>query len=105
MKAVIIGDGLTRDFLSSELPYRDSKLNVGQAEIDRLLGKGKQLGMGPLPMVLREALESRARGADLEILLMSGCLALRRLTPPRGMRLRTNRWISSIPWKVWRGTP
>ena len=70
MRTIIIGDGLTRRYLSPELPFRDSKSNVGRSESERLLGKGKLFGKGPLPTFLRRSLEARSAGADFEVVLL-----------------------------------
>jgi hypothetical protein len=65
MRTIIIGDGLGRDVLSPELPFRESRQSVGRAEIERLLGRGKAFGEGPLPTFLREAVAARDRGVEL----------------------------------------
>ena len=49
MQTIVIADGLTKEFLSNEQPFAASPTNVGGAEIDRLLGRGKAYGKGPLP--------------------------------------------------------
>jgi ADP-ribose pyrophosphatase len=71
VNVIVIGDGLTRDMLSPDYPYRDSRSNVGRREIERLLGKGKGYGTGALPTFLREVLDSRAAGASTELVLLS----------------------------------
>lgn len=71
MSAIIIGDGLTREVLSPELPYRDSKRNVGQAESARLLGRGRSFGEGPLPLFLRRAVETGSRGEGGGVILLA----------------------------------
>ena len=63
MQAIIVCDGLTKDILSLEHPYQTSKSSVGRREIERLMGKGKAFGNGPLPVFLREAIEARSRGS------------------------------------------
>ena len=69
-QTVIVGDGLTRDILSLEHPYQTSKSNVGRREIERLMGRGKAFGDGPLPSFLREAIEARSRGAAVQLVLL-----------------------------------
>ncbi len=66
MQTIIIGDGLARDVLSPDLPFRDSRRNVGRAEIERLLGRGKAFGAGPLPTFLERAVG--ARGVEVVLL-------------------------------------
>ena len=68
MRTIIIGDGLSRDVLSPELPFRESRRSVGRAEIERLLGRGKSFGEGPLPAFLRQAVAAREDGVDLVLL-------------------------------------
>ena len=41
MRTIVIGDGLTKEFLGNEQPFAASPSNVGGAEIDRLLGRDK----------------------------------------------------------------
>ena len=50
MRTIIVGDGLTKDILSLEHPYQTSKSNVVRREIERLMGKGKAFGDGPLKL-------------------------------------------------------
>jgi ADP-ribose pyrophosphatase len=57
IKTIVIGDGLTNAFLSAEHPFHTSRSNVGKQEIERLMGRGRNAGKGPLPMFLRQALE------------------------------------------------
>ena len=69
-QTIIVGDGLTKDILSLEHPYQISKSNVGRREIERLMGKGKAFGDGPLPSFLREAIEARSHGAAVQLVLL-----------------------------------
>ena len=55
MHTVIIGSGLTNSRLSTQNRYLVSEATVGQYEIDRLMGKGKTHGAGPLPTFLAAA--------------------------------------------------
>jgi hypothetical protein len=80
MQTIVIANGLTKEFLSREQPFAASPTNVGRAEIDRLLGRGKAYGQGPLPTCLRAVaeesqpdsgprlIELRSAGPVLEIL-------------------------------------
>jgi hypothetical protein len=72
MRTIVIADGLTKDYLGSEEPFAGSRRNVGRAEIDRLLGRGKAYGSGPLPAFLRAVGESSKAGADLRLVLLRG---------------------------------
>ena len=62
MPTIIVGDGLTNEYLSPEPQYRGHRRNVGQQEISRLLGAGKEFGAGPLPLFLRQAVEVHRSG-------------------------------------------
>ena len=53
MRAIIIATGVAKDYLSTEQPFAASRNNIGQAEIDRLLGRGKARGQGPLAAFLK----------------------------------------------------
>lgn len=70
MQTIIVGDGLTKDVLSLEHPHQTSKSNIGRLEIERLMGKGKAFGGGPLPFFLRQAIEARASGAAVRVVLL-----------------------------------
>ena len=72
MSTIIVGDGLTRAVLSPELPYRDSRENVGQAESARLLGRGKHFGQGPLPTFLARAAQAASDRPDLRVVFLHG---------------------------------
>jgi len=52
-RTIVIADGLTRNLLSPDHPYRASHENVGDREIERLVGRGKRYGEGPLVAFLR----------------------------------------------------
>ena len=70
MSTIIIGEGLTNDVLSPQHQFQASRENVGQREIERLLGQGKTFGEGPLPAFLRAAAQARNNGAALELLFL-----------------------------------
>ena len=72
MRTIVIADGLTKDYLGAEEPFAGSRRNVGRAEIERLLGRGKAHGRGPLPAFLRAVVESSKAGADLRLILLRG---------------------------------
>lgn len=68
-RTIVIGDGLTRDVLSPDHPHRAAHENVGDREIERLFGRGKYYGEGPLPTFLRAVAESGlANGCSLVLL-------------------------------------
>jgi ADP-ribose pyrophosphatase len=71
MYSVIIGIGLDDKFLNPDVAYLDRKENVGQQEITRLMGGGKDFGGGPLPVFLREAAQARRAGADVGMILIT----------------------------------
>ena len=49
MFTIVIGDGLTNEFLSPEVRFQACPRNVGRQEIDRLLGAGADFGNGAEP--------------------------------------------------------
>ncbi len=65
MFTIVIGDGLTNEFLSPEIQFQAYSLHVGLQEIDRLLGSGQDFGTGPLPTFLREAVAANGRRFSL----------------------------------------
>ncbi len=69
MNTIIIGDGLSRAVLDPDQPFRDLPRNVGPAEIDRLMGRGRMYGDGPLPAFLRAAVDAADAGAPIRLLL------------------------------------
>ena len=70
MFTIVIGDGLTNEFLSPEVQFQTCPLNVGRQEIDRLLGAGPDFGNGVLPKFLREAASVGKQGANTALLLL-----------------------------------
>ncbi len=70
MFTIVIGDGLTNEFLSPEVQFQTCPLNVGRHEIDRLLGAGPDFGNGVLPRFLREAASAGKHGANTALLLL-----------------------------------
>ena len=70
MFTIVIGDGLTNEFLSPEVQFQTCPLNIGRQEIDRLLGAGPDFGDGVLPSFLREAASAGMHGANTALLLL-----------------------------------
>ncbi len=70
MFTIVIGDGLTNEFLSPEVRFQACPANVGRQEIDRLLGAGQDFGRGPLPTFLRQVAMAGKSGADIRLLLL-----------------------------------
>jgi len=71
MWTVIVGDGLTKEFLSSDVEYSGNYVNVGKHEAERLLGRGRDFGHGPLPGFLRAAAKARCAGAKIGFVLIA----------------------------------
>ena len=65
MTAIIIGIGLDNRFISPDVAFLARKQSIGEAEIARLLGRGKTFGQGPLPVFLKHAADAIASGGDL----------------------------------------
>ncbi|MFT7618880.1 MAG: ADP-ribose pyrophosphatase [Planctomycetota bacterium] len=61
MKTIIISAGVSNRVLSSEYPFPMEKTSLGCHDIGRLMGEGRDLGAGPLPVFLRHAIGSGAR--------------------------------------------
>ena len=70
MHVVIIGTGLTNSSLSAQHRFLSSDATVGQHEIDRLMGKGKASGAGPLPTFLAAAASAAASDASIHLILV-----------------------------------
>jgi ADP-ribose pyrophosphatase len=70
MFTIVIGDGLTNEFLSPEVQFQASLLHFGLQEIERLMGSGQHFGAGPLPTYLREAVAANGRGVNTSLLLL-----------------------------------
>ncbi|MCY2959755.1 MAG: NUDIX domain-containing protein [Planctomycetota bacterium] len=68
---IILGDGLDEDVVSAQVRHFDSRAHVGQREVERLFGRGRSHGQGPLPTLLRAALERRARGERIGVVLLA----------------------------------
>lgn len=69
MATWIIGDGLLDRMLNPEDSSHRS--HVGQQEAERLLGSGADFGRGPLPSLLRLALERQGLGERLKVAVLS----------------------------------
>ncbi len=67
---IIIADSLTNDFLSPAEQFLKTKVNVGVAEINRLMGREDEFGRGPLPTFLRSAVRMRRGGAPVHLLFL-----------------------------------
>jgi hypothetical protein len=68
---IVLGDGLEEEVLSPQIRYFDSRTHVGEREVERLLGRGRSFGQGPLPRFLRAALERRESGARVDVILLA----------------------------------
>jgi ADP-ribose pyrophosphatase len=70
MFTIVIGDGLTNEFLSPEVRFQACQANVGRQEIDRLLGAGQDFESGVLPTFLRDVAMAGKSGANMGLLLL-----------------------------------
>ena len=103
MRTIIIGDGLTKDFLSAEQPFAASPLNIGRAEIDRLLGRGKAYGNGPLPAFLRLVVEQLGSTTGPRLIVLRGDDPIPEVLAPVVARAKVLASSSDvIPWRdLW----
>ena len=105
---IILGDGLNKDVLSPQSRYLASRSNVGEREIERLFGRGRSFGKGPLPAFLRLALEKGKDGPVSVILLASEeesadgdqARSEPRLAPPLDEIAELGRVISCQPGRI-----
>ncbi len=72
MHTIIIGEGLTNEVLSPQHHFLQLPQNVGQREIDRLMGRGKESGKGPVPTILEQVLAARRTGSNIAVILLGG---------------------------------
>jgi ADP-ribose pyrophosphatase len=101
MQTIVIADGLTKEFLGTEQPYASAAVNIGGAEIDRLLGRGRAYGEGPLPAFLAQV--SSAVGEDCRLLVLKRDTPLPEILEPALMGAET---VASdpdvLPWsELW----
>jgi ADP-ribose pyrophosphatase len=68
MFTIVIGDGLTNEFLSPEIQFQASPHNVGLQEVERLVGSGQEFGNGPLPTFLNAVLAASRRSDNSSLL-------------------------------------
>lgn len=66
---IIIADGITNEFLSPEVQFRQRMVNVGAHEVARLMGAGTHFGSGPLPTFLNHAVTDGGAGAKTGLLV------------------------------------
>ena len=103
MQTIVIADGLTKEFLSREQPFAASPTNVGRAEIDRLLGRGKAYGQGPLPTCLRALAEESQSGSGPRLIELRGAGPVLEILEPVLARAKVLANASDvIPWQdLW----
>ena len=68
---IILGDGLEEEVISPQVRFFDSRNHVGPREVERLFGRGRGFGQGPLPTFLRAALELRQSGERVGVILLA----------------------------------
>jgi ADP-ribose pyrophosphatase len=68
---IVVGYGLEEEVISPQVRYFDSRLHVGEREVERLFGRGRGFGQGPLPTFLRAALDRRERGEPVGVILLT----------------------------------
>jgi ADP-ribose diphosphatase len=68
---IVLGDGLEEEVVSPQVRYFDSRTHVGEREVERLFGRGRGFGRGPLPTFLRAALEQGESGAPVGVILLT----------------------------------
>ena len=71
MSCIIIGSGLTNNFLNPESRFRNSIDRLSSQEIGRLMGSGKEYGAGPLPTFLNGVASAKASGNLIDIILIN----------------------------------
>ncbi|MBW1845398.1 MAG: hypothetical protein JRJ05_13730, partial [Deltaproteobacteria bacterium] len=69
-KRIIIADGLTNEYLSPEVQFRNRKVNIGAHEINRLMGSGPEFGRGPLPTFLSQVAAGKEGRAQAALILL-----------------------------------
>jgi hypothetical protein len=83
---VVLGDGLDEEVLSPQNRHLASRSNVGEREIERLFGRGRGFGDGPLPVFLRAVLEQQERSGRLALILLRSAERLSEPEPGREPR-------------------
>ena len=68
---IIVGDGLEEEIISPQVRHLDSRNHVGAREVERLFGRGRGFGQGPLPAFLRAALDHRESGKPVGVILLA----------------------------------
>ncbi|MFT5424649.1 MAG: ADP-ribose pyrophosphatase [Phycisphaerales bacterium] len=71
MKTIVIGIGLDNKFLSADVAHLEHKKSIGAREIERLMGRGKSYGEGPLPTFLKRAALAADRGEDISCITVT----------------------------------
>ncbi len=69
---IIVGTGLVNEVLSPQQRYLASTSSAGPHEINRLMGRGRKYGEGPLPTFLRAARDAANEGAPIDLLFLAG---------------------------------
>lgn len=66
---IIIADSLTNDFLNPQIPFTETKVNIGKQEIQRLMGDDPY-GSGVLPLFLAKAIEITKSAGNVHVILV-----------------------------------
>ncbi|MCO4769821.1 MAG: phosphotransferase [Deltaproteobacteria bacterium] len=72
MPSLIIATGLTREVISPKNRFLGGRKHVGVSESNRLLGRGREYGKGPLPAFLAAALADAAQPVGLVVVVDEG---------------------------------
>ena len=96
MWTIIVGDGLTKGFMSSDVEHVGNRQNVGRHEIDRLLGNGQDVGRGPLPSFLAASVKAKQEGASVGIVLLERQATLLESTDPTNSQSVSSSFIDPV---------
>ncbi len=101
-RTIIIGTGLVNEVLSPQQRYLESASSAGLHEINRLMGRGRKYGEGPLPTLLEAARDAASKGAAIDLLLLAGDLDGEAMVEPLEAVAQAATVIpapsSTIPW-------
>ena len=106
---IVLGDGLDEEVLSPQVRHLDSRASVGEREIERLFGRGRGFGRGPLPAFLQLALAEQQAGGRVGVVLLERqheptsdghVPSATRLVPPLDEIAREARVIGCPPGRI-----
>ncbi len=70
MFTIVFAFNMINDFINPDTRFLDKRVNIGESEIDRLMGRGESYGKGILPVFLNEVEKEREAGRHIDLIFV-----------------------------------